>query len=257
MNGFRILDQFPVFLDRLGAPASGGYLAFFDTGTDTPKDVYGDPDLTVNNGSTVLIGSDGRTVVDVWGSGSYRVRLYAVDDTLIAEADDVEIPGGTGATIPALDPNKFLTNDGSVLQWATVLQPPDPTGAGGKILGTDGVNLFWQAAPAAFNPPVSTGSIQLGDTLIQWGSDTVPPSGVSFANKNITFPKPFGSVLHVQAGIKQLSNVAASGGIPAIGCDAWTNTGATIVINFAYGETSGYNIINPCGIAWIAIGKAP
>lgn len=254
MTGFRILDQFPVYLDRLGMPASGGYLAFFDTGTDTPKDVFGDPDLTVNNGSTVLIDSAGRTVVDVWGSGAYRVRLYAADDTLIAEAEDVEIPGGTGAVIPALEANKFLTNDGGVLQWAQVLQVPDPTGAGGKVLGTDGTNTFWQSAD--INPPVSNGSIKLGDTLIQWGTDVIAPSGVTFANKTINFPTAFSTVLHVQAAIKQLSNVAELGGIPAIGCDGWSNTGANIVINFAYGETSGYNIINSCGIAWIAIGKA-
>jgi hypothetical protein len=92
MTAFRILDQTPVYLDLLGQPASGGTLRFFETETDTPKNVFGDPNLSVNNGSSVLIGTDGRTVDDVWGDGVYRVRLYASDNTLIAEADPVEIP---------------------------------------------------------------------------------------------------------------------------------------------------------------------
>jgi hypothetical protein len=100
MTGFRIPDSFPVFLDRLGQPAANGRLEFYDAGTSVPKDVYGNPDLTVNNGPTVLIGADGRAVDDIWGDGSYYVRLIAADDTLIADADDVSIPGGAGSGDP-------------------------------------------------------------------------------------------------------------------------------------------------------------
>src|SRR5690348_9531177 len=97
MAAFRILDQSPVYFLLDGVtPAAGGRIEFYEAGTTTAKDVYGDQDLTVNNGSSITLGSDGRAVDDIWGDGSYRVRVYASDDTLISDDDNVEIPGGAG-----------------------------------------------------------------------------------------------------------------------------------------------------------------
>lgn len=256
MTGFRPLDQFPVFLDRLGLPASGGRLDFFETGTTTPKDVYGDPDLTVNNGSTVLIGPDGRTVKDIWGDGVYRMRLYAADNTLIAEADTVQIPGGSGTTIPSLQAGKVLTNDGSSLLWDTFRQVPDPAGQGAKILGTDGASLFWQKVADQFQPVIASGSIQLGTILIQWGGDTIAPTGTTVGNKTFYYPRAFASIPVVVGCISTGSGVGRGGGIPSFGITGVTPEAAYAAVDF---NAIGPNAIvqNPCPFSWVAIGTAP
>lgn len=252
MTAFRILNPFPAYLDLIGLPASGGSLKFYQSGTDTPKDVFGDPDLTVNNGPSVLIGTDGRTVVDVWGDGEYRVRLYAVDMTLIAEADDVTLPGGDGTAIPALQDGKFLTSDGAVLSWQEVRQVPDPTGNSGKILGTDGTNLFWQAF-TQFAPTIDGTSLKVGTILIQWGTDTIPASGTTTSSKAITFGKTFLTTLYASASLNQGAGITPSGGLPTISTFGWSTTGATVSINFSI-ATGSTDITSPCSIAWLAIG---
>lgn len=266
MTGFRILNPFPVYLDRLGTPAANGRLEFFDAGTSTPKDVYGDPDLTVNNGPTVLIGSDGRAVDDIWGEGSYYVRLLAADDTLIAEADDVSIPGGTGATIPALQAGKFLTNDGAVMSWANIIQPPDPTGQSGKVLGTDGANLIWQPAPTT--PPPATSDVAVlanGVTisdgtkkiLIQTGTGTAPNVGGRDTSVAVTFPTAFsGNPMFIGITPRYGGTVSNYGNAPIPHVSAYSATGFTAAM--AGGErddtNSGFNFNTAIPFDWVAIG---
>lgn len=195
MTAFRITDQNPVYFDLAGNVAAGGYLKFYETGTTTPKDVYGEQALTTNNGSTINLGADGRAVDDIWGNGSYRVRLYASDNTLISEADDVAVAAGAGATIPTLSALKFLTNDGAVMSWMEVREVPDPTGSSGKILGTDGDVPLWVDAPVAptVEPvpvggvAVTAGSIKAGKTLLQTGTGTLPATGTTKSTVNVTF----------------------------------------------------------------------
>jgi hypothetical protein len=255
MASFRILNQFPVYLNRLNEPDSGGTLRFFDNDTNAPKDVFGDADLSVNNGSSVLIGTDGRTVVDIWGSGVYRVRLYDVDDTLIAEAEDVEIPGGSGTTIPSLVDGYFLTNDGALLLWAPIIQPPDPTGSSGKILGTDGVNLIWQSPPATPNPPFvpASNSIKLGTVLIQWGTGTLPASGAHTSNVNISFPTVFNAVPFV--AVNRGGPMTSSGFQGTLGAlnQAMAGFTASADINVD-ADGSAWNINSDLPFTWLAVG---
>lgn len=256
MSSFRILNPFPAYLDLLGLPAVGGSLRFYETGTDTPKNVYGNPDLSVNNGSSVLIGVDGRTLVDVWGDGAYRVRLYDADNTLIAEADDVELAGGTGTAIPALQDGKFLTSDGAILQWQEIRQVPDPTGQGGKILGTDGTTLLWQALPTVETPTTGSGQFNFGGFLIQWGSDTAPASGVKNTSKAVSFPHAFASApfvtLNHQVGINAAGLIGTSmaGGVGP--------GGFTALFDANIDNTSAvFTITSPLPFSWLAIGQAP
>ena len=256
MTAFRILDQTPVYLDLLGQPASGGTLRFFESGTDTPKDVFGDPNLTVNNGSSVLIGTDGRTADDVWGDGVYRVRLYASDNTLIAEAEDVEIPGGDGATFPALVANQFLTNDGAVKSWAPIIQVPDPTGNAGKSVGTDGVNVFWEAKPDIPTPAVGTGSFNFGGVLIQWGNGTAPASGTRRTSLNVSFNSPFAGTPNVS--VNPTAPINSAGLIGTSAAYSASTGGFSAQIDSNIDNTgSEFNITSPVTFTWIAIGQAP
>lgn len=266
MSGFRILDQFPVFLDRLGVPAAGGRLDFFIAGTTTPKNVFADPDLTVNNGVSVSIGADGRATKDIWGSGTYYVRLVAADNTLIADADDVAIPGGQGAAIPALSAGQYLTNDGAVMAWASILQVPDPTGQAGKILGTDGTNPVWQAPPKTPDPAtsdvdVTTTGVTISDgtakLMIITGTATAPNKGGRNTDIVVPFATPFKDApLYVGITPQYAGNVSAYGNapIPRVANKAPTGFSAAFTAGELDDSNGNFNFNTAITFDWIAIG---
>ena len=262
MTAFRIYNPFPVYLDSQGNLAVAGYLQFYQSGTTTPKDVYGDPGLTVNNGSQVSIGTDGRTVndlgmpIDIWGDGNYRVRLYASDNTLVAERDNVQLPGGSGTAIPALQAGKFLTSDGSVLQWDDVLQVPDPTGMSGKLLGTDGVSLIWQSVASLNIPSYSSGasSVTIGGLKIQWGSGTAPASGFRQIGYSVNFVESFSSTPYIVLVVP--TTVTATVGlqiaVPAI--TSKSQTGFSVQFDSDdFGQTNAI-FSNPVTFDYVALG---
>ena len=257
---FRILDQSPVFFDLRGNIAAGGHLEFYEAGTTTPKDVYGDQALSVNNGSTIAIGSDGRTVDDIWGNGSYRQRVYAADNTLISDDDDVEIPGGTGQVIPTLADGQFISSMGGVLVATNVLQPPDPTGQGGKIVGSDGANLVYVDKPAdgaGANVSVSSTKVTVGsDTgdlfMVQSGTAQAPASGINTTTKAVTYNTPFKTVMGVMV-TPTSTNITSAGFNPISVVAASSTTGFTV--QFDINEASGsFNIVNPVSFQWVAFG---
>lgn len=69
------------FCDGNGDPYSGGTIAFFIWGTDTPKDTWQDHDGTVLNTNPVVLDSAGRALI--FGSGDYRAILKDADGNLI------------------------------------------------------------------------------------------------------------------------------------------------------------------------------
>lgn len=255
-SAFRILDQAPTYLDLLGNLCSGGYLAFYQAGTTTPANVYGDEALTVNLGPTVAIGTDGRTVTDVWGSGTYRVRLYTAANLLVFDRDNVQVPGG-GLTIPALVNGYFLSTDGSVLIWQPVRQVPDPTGEAGKLVGSDGTNAIWQTL-ASLNIPTATltaGKMVLGPFLIQWGIGSAPSSGTTTTSQAITFGQPYSAtpaVMVQPTGVSSLSGAWSAIPTPlgpsASGFTAYFNSNSTIPGTGNFTSAQPFN--------WIALGAA-
>jgi hypothetical protein len=267
MSAFRLFDPFQTFFDLEGKLAAGGSLVFYQAGTTTPADVYGDSALATNNGSTIAIGTDGRPVDDIWGNISYRARLYDALGTLVSDRDNLQIPGGTGLAIPALVDGNFLTNDGSVLAWDPVEQLPDPTGASGKILGTDGVNFIWQAPPAT--PAVPDPDILVGATsiragvstntskfLILTGSDSAAASGTSSTSKAVTFAQSFTTLLGVQTSITGTSyNSVGFFAAPAV--TGKSTAGFTFNAQISAhqgGSGSDANINSAVPFDWIAYG---
>ena len=71
MSAFLLFSPMVVFHGNTGNPLAGGSLKFFDAGTTTPRVVYGNKALTVNNGTTVTLDSAGRTAFETWGRGNY------------------------------------------------------------------------------------------------------------------------------------------------------------------------------------------
>lgn len=236
MAAFRILNQFPVYRGADDLPLVGGELRFYESGTTTPKSVFGDPDLTIDNGPVIAIGSDGRPVVDIWGDGSYRVRLYDADGTLVpgCEVDDVEIPGGDAATIPTLVDGYFLTNNGALLLWAEIRQLPDPTGQDGKMVVADGDGYSLQPVPEPPEPVdpdivVTDESIQLGVSddntkgfMLRF-TGTAPATLQLTSSIEIDFDPPFDALWAVL--ITPRTNGCTSNTPPAL--PSWSVTGWT------------------------------
>jgi hypothetical protein len=261
---YRVVDPLRPFFDNQGRILSGGELRFYEAGTTTPKSVYADQDLSVDNGSTIALDSAGRPDDDVWGAGSYRVRVYDSAGVLIEEADPVSDPAASsGAVIPALQPDEFLTNDGSNLVWEPILQVPDPTGSSGKVLGTDGANLVWQSLPEVEQPAdpdvtVAADSFRAGTSasttkfLIQRGSATAPASGSNTTQASVTFPVPFDTVWHVS--IMPTTNSQPGGPVVWNLTAAPATTGFTAQFDVAEGTSSGANIVNPVPFTWVAFG---
>lgn len=262
MTAFRPLDPFQVYTDLNGNIASGGNLHFYQAGTTTDADVYGDEALTVNNGPTIAIGSDGRAVDDIWADGtkSYRCRVYGADGTLIRDRDDIGVPGSGGLVIPSLVANEFLTNDGAVLLWSLIRQLPDPTGQANKLLSNDGTDFTWIAQPTIPNPAITTtsSSFHAGSGisgqpffLIQMGSSSAPANGTPSTSVSVSFTTAYNTTPYVF--IIPTTNTASAGGIPTPVTISKSLSGFNAFFNNA--ETgSGGNINNPVTFDWVAFG---
>jgi hypothetical protein len=149
MASFRALEQNPVYWSATGVPLAGGSLNFYDTNTTTPRNVYGDKALSVNNGSTIALDSSGRANTDIWLNGAYRVIHKDSGGATVDTRENVELPGSGGLTIPTLSGPKYLYNDGTSMSWVTLIAVPDATGSSGKQLGTDGTTVFWETKTAS------------------------------------------------------------------------------------------------------------
>jgi hypothetical protein len=272
MSAFRILNQFPVFFGLTGQLAAGGSLRFYNSGTTTPKSVFGNKALSIDNGPVIAIGTDGRPVVDTWGSGSYRVRLYAKDGTLVDEADNVEVAGGGAASIPTLVDGYFLTNNGSLLLWAPIRQLPDPTGQNGKMVIADGAGYSLQPVPVAPTPPepeivVAANSFRAGTSasttkfFLQTGTGSAPPSSTPDAKgllhltaAEITFPTAFASVTSiVVTPTGGAVNIVGFFAIPCV--TAQSPTGFTVQFQMNDDDAeSRLNITSPVNFMWLAVG---
>jgi hypothetical protein len=80
-------------LSLAGARMPGAYLLFFITQTDTPTPVYSNYDLTTELGPEVTADSDGIfPVMYMDPEITYRVQLFAADDTLQYDVDPYTPP---------------------------------------------------------------------------------------------------------------------------------------------------------------------
>lgn len=257
MTAFRLFSPFETFFDDAGKVAAYGSLEFYEAGTTTPKDVYGEQALTTNNGSTIALGVDGKPVHDIWGDGSYRARLYTSAGVLVSDRDNLALPGGGGLTIPTLVDGEFLTNDAANLIWAAILQLPDPTGQDNKILMANAGAALWQSLSSLNIPDItvttdtSTLSVKIGTLLIQAGKDTLPNSGAFTSSKAVVFPTAYSTIFGVS-----LTAVGAQAAGPVVMYfnASPATTGFTAVGDIAEGNSSGANFTATNDFQWVAIG---
>lgn len=263
MATFRILDQAPQYLLPDGSLNDGGKLWFYETDLSTLKNTWADPDKTTLNANPVTLDASGRSLTDIWGDGEYGVVLKTAAGVTLWTRNNVEIAGGDAAAIPALQNGMFLTNDGSILLWADIIQVPDPSGLANHYLVSDGSGIpLWQQIPEPPEPPapeyeITTTYLKVGTLMILWGSGTAPaaPSAKS-SSVNITFTTPFTSTPY--SAVAQITNAGGSTPSGAICTHAITNlntTGMTVTVNMPDDDTnSSWKLANSTPFSFLVIG---
>jgi hypothetical protein len=264
MASFRIVDQLRTFYGLSGQLLAGGSLVFYTAGTTTPANVYGEPALTTNNGSTIDLDSSGRPDVDIWADtdNAFKMRLYDADDVLQGEIDNLEVPGGAGQTIPVPDSGELLTGDGTNFAVATIREVPDPAGNADKILSTDGTDLSWIAKPAdgddgTANVTQTATEFTVEDMAIVTGTGSGTAAGGRTQTATVTFATAFTSV-PVFVDVVPSDTSLSSGGnnMPSWSVTAKSTTGFTV--KFTMGETddsqSSFDFNSAVDFAYIAVG---
>lgn len=262
MAAFRIFDKLRTFYGQSGQLLSGGELRFYEAGTTTPQDVYGNSALSVNNGATVSLDSSGRPSLDIWANtaDAYFVEVYDSADVKQGEIDDVEVPGGAGQTIPVPDSGEFLTGDGTNFLTATIREVPDPTGQADKVLSSDGTVLNWIAKPAngadASNVGSTATEYHVGNMYTVTGTATGTSVGGRTQSVAVTFATAFTST-PVSIDIEVTSSTLSSAGnMPSWAIISKSTTGFTV--KFTMGEQddsqSKYNFNAGVAFAYKATG---
>jgi len=258
---FRVLNQAPQYLLADGRVNAGGSLTFYATDLTTLKDTWSDAAMTILNSNPVQLDASGRSVTDIWGEGEYGVVCKDALGVVQWTRNNVRDASGPGTTIPPLQTGQFLTNDGSVLAWAPVIQIPDMTGETGNLLSNDGANPTWISPPAAPAAPEITGNDRVilktgGDTdwMIQKGTGTAPASGLNQSTLAVTFPKAFKTGTAPSVSITPAPGNQPGGPVVPYLSAAPTATGFTAVFDVAEGSSGDQDILTPIAFQWIAQG---
>lgn len=264
MPAFLLAHKLTTWFGDSGQLLAGGSLRFFVVGTTTPADVYGDADLSTNNGDTIDLDASGRLEHECWAdtTDAFYVELYNSANVKQGEISRVEVPGGSGQVIPVPDEGEFLTGDGTNFLVAEVRQVPDPTGNANKLLGTDGEDLNWVARPSDGAAGVSDTSTSatgytVGNKRRQWGTGTGTNVGGRSQNATVTFPVPFSatpSVIDI--------NVTNSGGLSSLDNmpthSIVSRSAAGFTVRFRMSELddsgSGWNFSSAVAFDWDATG---
>ena len=264
MPSFLLLDKCRTFHGLTGQLLPGGYVRFYESDGTTDADVYGDRDLSTNNGNIVALDASSRLQHECWAdtADAFFCELYDEDDVKQGEISYMEVPGGAQQSIPIPNEGEFITGDGTNYLLETIVQVPDMTGQIGKILGTDGTLPLWVVKPADGADGVSditsgTGYTKLGSLLIQRGTGTAPATGTDASSVTVTFPTAFGTApYHFEA----TPTVATVNGVSLV-ADSYTGastTGCTANFNNAdrhYDGSSKLTVAIP--FTWVAYGPAP
>lgn len=266
---FRILNQAPQYLLPSGKVNAGGRLQFFETDLSTPKATWSDEALTVLNTNPVLMDAAGRTVTDVWGDGEYGVVMTNAAGVTIWTRNNVRSDAGAGTQIPPLLSGRFLSNDGSVLQWQQIVLLPDLTGTNGNILWSDGALPYWAPPPAAPEIPdpdivittTPNKSVRLGVSdnttkyFAQFGSDTVAPSGTKTVTDSVVFPTPYSATPWFVDVVPTSGPASTSGAYVTWHVTSKSTTGFTVTFNIPDDDSNAnWQISNTINYDWKAEG---
>lgn len=100
MNGFLVPAGKVTFVDSNGRPLSNGKVAFYQVGTQTPKNTWKDDGKTVLNTNPIIL--DARGQASIYGEGAYRQVLQTADSVTIWDQviTDPQSAGSISYTFP-------------------------------------------------------------------------------------------------------------------------------------------------------------
>jgi len=184
-------------LDANGDPLSSGYISTYECGTTTAKETYSDAALTNALAADIPIGSDGRTATQIFFSGCMRYRIYASDDTLLDDQDNVY---GRGSTVPGVELagysgieaactalNAAGTDVTLYLNGTDTMAGNQTCNANISIIGTEGGIITTTGYTLTINGPFSTqGNVKVfnGSGLVTFGEGTTPRINIAWWGLN-------------------------------------------------------------------------
>ena len=242
--------------------AAGGSLTFYEVGTTTPKNTWSDPAQTILNANPVVLNSAGRSANEIWGDGGYDVVLKDADAATVWTRE-VQSQVQVGVTIPALQADEFLTNDGTNVSWQPIIQVPDPTGSEGALLTVTGGIPTWVPPSVAEDFDIvvdgNTATIDGTGGKLRWlvGAGTGVNAGGRTQTVSVTFASAFSST-PVIAGITLTnpSQLATFTNQPSARVSSVSTTGFTVV--WVMGEIddsrSEFNFNAAVTFSYLAIG---
>lgn len=269
MAAFRILNQAPQYLLASGRVNAGGKLFFYETDLTTPKNTWADPDLSTLNSNPVEMDAAGRTLTDVWGEGEYGVVMTDANEAVIWTRNNVQASATGGLEIPALQDGLFLTNDGSVLAWAVILQVPDPVGHDGDVLYSDGEISYWGPLPDTPDPTdpdivVGTLRFQAGTStdstkfVTKYGTATAAATGTKGTSVAVNIGEDFDALWFITITV-MVPQATSSGAMVDSAAINWTQGSAgnsfTAVFNVSDDDSNpAWTISEDIDFAWKAEG---
>lgn len=132
------------------------------------------------------------------------------------------------------------------------IQASTGAGSAGCLVVTDSDGLL---DPSFF--PVNGNSYQLGNLLVQFGSNSAPQpaSGQHTTSKSFTFPLPFGSAPEIFINSKTFPVTSSGGGLTVTGTSTML-AGTALFDDNDFSNVAG-GINTAIAFGWIAIGLAP
>jgi len=250
----RILDQNPQYLNITGDELLvGGTITSYLSGTSTLQATKTDSTLSTNNSNPLQIDSQGR-VPDMWTGVPLTLVLADASGAIIWTRDDVESP----LEIPtqAGQQGKFLSTNGTALEWDSVSQVPDVTGQTGKILSNDGTDAFW-AALSTLNIPVVTSNTNgtvIGNVRIQWGTGSAPTTGFRQVVASVIFPTGFSAPPYFVGVMPTSTSVTTGLQLPVPAVTGKSTGGFNVQFDSDdFGQTNAV-FVQPVPFDWFAIG---
>jgi hypothetical protein len=236
MSAYQLLEPGRVFFTLTGLEiAAGGSVTFYAPGTTDLQDTWSNPGLTVLNPNPVDLDSSGRLETPAWGDEAYDVVLKDADGATVW-TEEVRPQVQPGATIPALEEDEFLTNNGIDLLWQPVRPVPDPDVSEGYLLQVTGGIPTWVAPAVAedFDIVVSGLSMTIDGTggklrHLAVKGVTGTNSGGRTQTVNVTFPTAFSGTPAVFCQLANSGNLSSAGNQPSPKVSSVSTTGFTVL----------------------------